>query len=194
MRIRIALTTAVAVMFIISAVLFTVFANMSGASARATRHVAGSRERPAAISMKLTSYSKAQQASKIAGYADAVEKQKEEAYLNEAAYLKAQQQNTIPPAWIPTAVCEEDGRDDAYAGYFGILEWNGFDGYPTTGGARVRAAGLGGRPRPRPARCPRRVPQLLIDPDRLVRPRSSPSGPTDRQPPPKMALTCAMSK
>ena len=65
MRIRIALTTAVAVMFIISAVLFTVFANVSAASAQATRHIAGSRERPAAISMKLTSYSKTQQASKI---------------------------------------------------------------------------------------------------------------------------------
>jgi hypothetical protein len=134
-RIRIALTTAVAVMFIISAVLFTVFANVSEASARATRHIAGSRERPAAISMKLTSYSKTQQASKIVAYADALEKQKEEAYLNEVAYLQAQQQNTIPTAWMPTAICEEDGRDDAYAGYFGILEWNGFDGYSTAGSA-----------------------------------------------------------
>ena len=40
---------------------------LSGASAQATRHIAGSRERPAAISMKLTSYSKTQQASKIVG-------------------------------------------------------------------------------------------------------------------------------
>ncbi len=135
MRIRIALTTAVAVMFIISAVLFTVFTNMSSASARATRHVAGSRERPAAISMKLASYSKAQQASKIVAYSEAQQKQNEEAYLNEAAYLKAQQQNTIPAAWIPTAMCEEGGRNNAYAGYFGILEWNGFDGYPTAGSA-----------------------------------------------------------
>ena len=135
MRIRIALTTAVAVIFIVSAVLFTVFANMSAASARATRHSAGSRERPVAISMKLTSYSKTQQASKAAAYAVALEKQEEEAYLNEAAYLKAQQQNTIPAAWMPTALCEEGGNDNAYAGYFGILEWNGFDGYPTAGSA-----------------------------------------------------------
>jgi hypothetical protein len=85
--------------------------------------------------MKLASYSKAQQASKIVAYADAQQKQNEEAYLNEAAYLKAQQENTIPAAWMPTAMCEEDGRNDAYAGYFGILEWNGFDGYPTAGSA-----------------------------------------------------------
>ncbi len=31
------------------------------------------------------------------------------------------------------AICEEGGRDDSYAGYFGILEWHGFDGYPTAG-------------------------------------------------------------
>lgn len=41
----------------------------------------------------------------------------------------------IPAAWQATATCEEGGRDDSYAGYFGILEWNGFDGYPTAGSA-----------------------------------------------------------
>ena len=45
---------------------------------------------------------------------------------------------------MPTAICEEDGRDDAYAGYFGILEWNGFDGYPTRAARPVGAVGLGG--------------------------------------------------
>ena len=52
----------------------------------------------------------------------------------------------MPAAWVPTAICEEGGRDDPYAGYFGILEWHGFDGYPTAGSApAVGAAGLGGR-------------------------------------------------
>ncbi len=41
----------------------------------------------------------------------------------------------IPAAWWPTALCEEGGRDDANYGYFGIKEWNGFDGYPTAGSA-----------------------------------------------------------
>lgn len=41
----------------------------------------------------------------------------------------------IPSAWVPTAICEEGGRNDPYAGYFGILEWNHFDGYPTAGSA-----------------------------------------------------------
>ena len=41
----------------------------------------------------------------------------------------------MPAAWQATAICEEGGRDDPHAGYFGILEWNGFDGYPTAGSA-----------------------------------------------------------
>lgn len=41
----------------------------------------------------------------------------------------------IPAAWWPTALCEEGGRDDPNYGYFGIQEWNGFDGYPTAGSA-----------------------------------------------------------
>ena len=47
----------------------------------------------------------------------------------------AAQENTIPEAWMPTAICEEGGQNNPYAGYFGILEWNGFDGYPTAGSA-----------------------------------------------------------
>ena len=38
---------------------------------------------------------------------------------------------------MATAICEEGGRDDPYAGYFGILEWHQFDGYPTAGSAPV---------------------------------------------------------
>jgi hypothetical protein len=36
---------------------------------------------------------------------------------------------------VPTAICEEGGRNDGNYGYFGIKEWNGFDGYPTAGSA-----------------------------------------------------------
>jgi hypothetical protein len=41
----------------------------------------------------------------------------------------------IPAAWLPTALCEEGGRNDPNYGYFGIKEWNGFAGYPTAGSA-----------------------------------------------------------
>lgn len=41
----------------------------------------------------------------------------------------------VPCAWVATAVCEESGRDDPYAGVFGILEWNGFGSYPAAGAA-----------------------------------------------------------
>ena len=53
---------------------------------------------------------------------------------------------------MPTAICEEGGRNDPYAGYFGILEWNGFDGYPTAGSAPLsvqlawEARNVGGPP------------------------------------------------
>lgn len=42
---------------------------------------------------------------------------------------------TIPSAWQATATCEEGGTDNAAYGYFGIQEWQGFDGYPTAGSA-----------------------------------------------------------
>lgn len=41
----------------------------------------------------------------------------------------------IPGDWQATATCEEGGQDDANYGYFGIKEWNGFDGYPSAGAA-----------------------------------------------------------
>jgi hypothetical protein len=41
----------------------------------------------------------------------------------------------VPCAWVPTAVCEESGRDDPYAGFFGILEWQGYGGYSAAGAA-----------------------------------------------------------
>jgi hypothetical protein len=64
----------------------------------------------------------------------------------------------VPEAWIPTAVCEESGNDDPYAGFFGILEWNGFDGYPTAGSAPLSVqlaweASIGQGPPDAPGQC-----------------------------------------
>ncbi len=138
MRIRIALTTAIAVLFIIPAVLFALFSSTSAASTRLTRHEAGTRYRSSVPSMKLMSYSQVQQISRLVSYSNAVQNQKAESYLTEVAYLKAmasEQANTMPAAWVATARCEEGGRNDPYAGYFGILEWQDFEGYPTAGSA-----------------------------------------------------------
>jgi hypothetical protein len=95
--------------------------------------------------MKLASYSQSQKAARLAAFSSAVAAQREAAFLKEAAYLKqvaylnavaaANSVNAIPAAWMPTAMCEEGGRDDPRAGYFGILAWDGFDGYPTAGSA-----------------------------------------------------------
>ena len=83
----------------------------------------------------------------MATYANAVQTAKEATFFKDLISLKvmsfieavAQQQAgslaTMPAAWVPTALCEESGRDDPYAGFFGILEWNHFDGYPTAGSA-----------------------------------------------------------
>jgi hypothetical protein len=144
-RIRIALSTAVAVL-VIPSILFTLFSITPAAAAK--RHEAGTRHRAIRVDAKVTSLSKAQkaaaaqQAAKLAAYANAVTKAQEEnylkvyAYLKQSAYLKAvAASNTMPAAWAATAICEEGGRNDPNYGYFGIKEWNGFDGYPTAGSA-----------------------------------------------------------
>lgn len=53
---------------------------------------------------------------------------------NAAAAQQAEIANTtIPSDWMPTAICEEGGHNDSNYGYFGIKEWNGFDGYSKAG-------------------------------------------------------------
>ena len=136
MRIRIALSTAIAVL-VIPSLLFTLFSSTPAAAAR-VRHEAGARHRAVKIDSKLASYSQAVKAAQLANFYNAVTRAQEEDYLQEYAYLHAlaaNAANAIPAAWMPTAICEEGGRDDPYAGYFGILAWDGFDGYPTAGSA-----------------------------------------------------------
>jgi hypothetical protein len=41
----------------------------------------------------------------------------------------------VPCAWVPTAVCEEQGKNDPAYGYFGIQQWHGFAGYTAAGSA-----------------------------------------------------------
>jgi hypothetical protein len=144
-RIRIALATAVAVI-VIPVILFALFSSPP-ASARAN-HVVGSRSattsrhQAARIGMKLMSYAEARKVAKLATFYIDVTKQEQAKFLKEAAFpalAASNSANTIPAAWLPTAMCEEGGRNDPYAGYFGILEWNGFDGYPTAGSAPLSA-------------------------------------------------------
>ena len=147
-RIRIALATAVAVIVVaVPAVLTSLFSS-DPASAQATRHQAVSSHQGAdahqavRINDTLMSYSQAQQ-----GRADGDLRQRSRGgprqvlqgrtFYKDLAFFQAvaAQEQTIPAAWMPTAICEEGGRNDPYAGYFGILEWHGFDGYPTAGSA-----------------------------------------------------------
>jgi hypothetical protein len=142
-RIRIALTTAVAVNAVVIPAVFTSLMSGNPASAQTTRHEAVSSHQGddthqgVRINDKLMSYSQARQVAKMVAFANAVEAAQEATFYNDLAWFKAveAQENTIPAAWMPTAMCEEGGRNDSYAGYFGILEWNHFDGYPTAGSA-----------------------------------------------------------
>jgi len=144
-RIRIALATAVAVnVFAVPAVL-TSFINSDPASAQAARHEAvsshqgGDTHQGVRINDTLMSYSEAHKAAQIVTYANAVEAAQQATFYDDLNLFQAvaAQENTIPAAWMPTAICEEGGQNDPYAGYFGILEWNHFDGYPTAGSAPV---------------------------------------------------------
>ena len=143
MRIRIALTTAVAVIVVaVSAVLMSLLSSDT-AWAQATRHQAanspqGADAHAVRINDTLMSYSQARQVARMVTYSDAVQAaQQTTAFFKALAFFQAvaAQENTMPAAWLATAVCEEGGRNDPYAGYFGILEWHDFDGYPTAGSA-----------------------------------------------------------
>jgi hypothetical protein len=152
-RIRIALTTAVAVFIALLSFIFALFSSTSAASTRASRHETVDLRHGAGVHQavrigdKLTSYTEARPAAQVATSADAVQAAREATFFEDLTYLKemsfieavARQEAgslaTMPAAWVPTALCEESGRDDPYAGFFGILEWNHFDGYPTAGSA-----------------------------------------------------------
>lgn len=132
---RISFATLSFAILIVPVVLLSLLTSGPAGSTR-VRHEAGARHRAARVDMKLMSYSEAEKVARLATFYNAVTDQEERSYLQEAAFLEAvANANTMPAAWQATATCEEGGRDDPYAGYFGILEWNGFDGYPTAGSA-----------------------------------------------------------
>jgi hypothetical protein len=160
-RIRIALGTALAVIVVtVSAVFMSLFSS-DPAWAQATRHEAVGSHQGAhkhhvvRINDKLMSYSEARKVAKMVTYASAVAAAQRTTAFFQAV---AAQEHTIPAAWVATALCEEGGRNDAYAGYFGILQWHYFDGYPTAGSAPLSVqlaweAAHGQGPPDAPGRC-----------------------------------------
>ena len=86
MRIRIALTTAAAVL-VVPALLFALFTGSTSASAR-VRHTAGTRHRAARVDMRLMSYAQAQKAAKLADYYNAVITAEEQNYLRGISYVE----------------------------------------------------------------------------------------------------------
>ena len=149
MRNRIALATAVAVIVVAVPAVLTSLISSDPALAQTTRHEAvgthqgADAQHAVRINDTLMSYSQARQIADEVTYANAVEAAQRATFYNDLLFFKAvsffqavaAQENTIPEAWMPTAMCEEGGQNNPYAGYFGILEWNGFDGYPTAGSA-----------------------------------------------------------
>jgi hypothetical protein len=135
LRSRISFATAALALLVLPAILFSMLTVTPAASTR-VRHEAGTRHRTARVDNRLMSYAQAVKAARLATFYNAVSDSEVKTYLQEAAFLEAvANSNTMPAAWQATATCEEGGRNDPYAGYFGILEWHGFDGYPTAGSA-----------------------------------------------------------
>jgi hypothetical protein len=132
MRRRAAFASAATAFLVIPAILLSLF-TLNPAGAKQTRHEAGSRYRAARTDIRVMSYAEAE---KVATFNNAITAQEVKTYLEVGAFLQAvANSNTMPAAWQATATCEEGGSDNPYAGYFGILEWNGFDGYPSAGSA-----------------------------------------------------------
>ncbi|HEY1650620.1 MAG TPA: hypothetical protein VGG09_01940 [Acidimicrobiales bacterium] len=133
MRIRVALATAVAIITV-PLFLLSIISTTPASSASGSRHTAASQERSRYIGIKLMSYD---QAVKLVAYSNAVESAELQNFFKLGQFLTAvaNSENVIPAAWLATAICEEGGRDNPSAGYFGIREWNGFDGYPAAGSA-----------------------------------------------------------
>jgi hypothetical protein len=141
--IRTALATAMAVTVVtVPTALMPLFSS-DPAVAQATRHQAVSSHRGADTPQadrtndKLMSYSQARKVAQMVNYANAVQAAQQATFFKDLAISQAAaaQEHTIPAAWMPTAICEEGGRNDPNAGYFGILEWHHFEGYPTAGSA-----------------------------------------------------------
>jgi hypothetical protein len=134
MRFRLALATAAAVVALPLSLIAASGSGQGVAAASGKRHSAASAVRVQHLSPKLMSY---REAAKLVAFANAVQADQEKKFLEMGAFFAAvaKAENTMPSAWLPTAICEEGGRDDPEAGYFGIKEWNGFDGYPTAGSA-----------------------------------------------------------
>jgi hypothetical protein len=85
-RIRIALTTAMAVL-VIPFLIFALFTSSQSASAR-VRHTAGTRHRAARVDLRLMSYAQAQKAAKLADFYNAVIAQEEQTYLRGINYVE----------------------------------------------------------------------------------------------------------
>jgi hypothetical protein len=148
-RIRIALATAVAVT-LIPTLFFTLFS--SGPASGRVADGTAAQSAAAGVEIPLRSDVHAEKVARLAAYYAAVTVAQKQQYL---AYLAA---NTMPAAWAATAMCEEGGRNDPRAGYFGILEWHGFGGYPTAGSAPLSVqlaweAAHGQGPPDAPGRC-----------------------------------------
>jgi hypothetical protein len=129
------LATAIVAVLVVPVLLFSLLTATPAASTR-VRHEAGTRHRAVRIDDRLMSYAEAEKVARLATFYNAVATQEVQTYLEKTAYLNAMASaNTMPAAWQATATCEEGGRDDPSYGYFGIKEWNGFEGYATAGSA-----------------------------------------------------------
>jgi hypothetical protein len=91
-----------------------------------------------AVAAQLTQYIAALQAAQLAAFFQGLSAA-QQAQHQGATVVPVSQSVAASGAntggWAAVANCEEGGNDDPNYGYYGIKEWNGFDGYPTAGSA-----------------------------------------------------------
>jgi hypothetical protein len=123
-------------------------------------------ENPKIIVAKIINYEKQMDYhQRLTVFVAKVREYEQQRVANEAAAASRKRESVtqssssgMPAEWAHTAMCEEGGRNDPYAGYFGILEWNHFEGYPTAGSAPLsvqlawEAKYIGGPP-DKPGEC-----------------------------------------
>lgn len=78
---------------------------------------------------------KAAQLSAFLGAVAANEQRQQQAKAATAVPVSQPVGSSDAGGWAAVAMCEEGGNNDPNYGYYGIKEWNGFDGYPTAGSA-----------------------------------------------------------
>jgi hypothetical protein len=104
-------------------------------------HAQGAARHRQTVDAEVTEYVANAKAAQLTQYLNAVAAAQAAQKAQQQAYAVVQASNQVTASgadsggWAAVAMCEEGGNNDPNYGYYGIKEWNGYDGYPTAGSA-----------------------------------------------------------